>query len=94
MSLNPNTLNPLNPLNPMPQELFHVVDMERRLRADRSGTVRDEILTNLRANKAQLKSTLATGLAITDFEALTKLNRAVEQAEIVIESYWLANHQN
>ncbi len=78
----------------MPQELFHVVDMERRLRADRTGAVRDEILKSLRDNKAQLKSQLSSGLSREDFDAISKLERAVDQAEIVIESYWLANHQN
>lgn len=78
----------------MSQELFHIVEMERRLRADQSGQARGEILQTLRNHKLQIKNQLQVGLAQSDFEALTALKIAIEQAEIVIESYWLANHQN
>lgn len=78
----------------MPQELFHIVEMERRLRADQSGQARSEILKTLRDHQLQLKQQLMTGLNQSEFKALTALKTAIEQAEIVIESYWLANHQN
>jgi hypothetical protein len=76
----------------MQKEPFHVVEMEQKLREDTSGQMRDMILKQLKGHQMQLKSTLASSLTPEDFKALSELQKAIEQAEVVVESYWLIHH--
>lgn len=76
----------------MQKEPFHVVEMDRQLRQDTSGQMRDMILTQIREYNMQLKNTLTGPLTPEDFQALTQLKKAMDQAEIVVESYWLIQH--
>lgn len=76
----------------MQKEPFHIVEMERQITEDKSGQMRDMILKQLQEYNMQLKMTLKNPMTPEDFDALTKLQKAMDQAEVVVESYWLIKH--
>lgn len=78
----------------MPQERFHVVELERKLKQDNAGKTRDELMRKLGQYRAQLKELGGSGLSPDAFQAIKKLQHAVDQAEIVVHGYWLATHPN
>ncbi|HQU09276.1 MAG: hypothetical protein B7X06_02695 [Verrucomicrobia bacterium 21-51-4] len=78
----------------MPQESFHVVELERKLKQDNSGKARDDIMHKLGEYRTQLKDLSGSGLAPEAFQAIKKLQRAVDQAEVIVHGYWLAMHPN
>jgi len=77
----------------MPEQLFHVVEMEQRLSQDQTGRVRDDILNQLTQHALVITQSIQQGLNPQDFEALKQLQEAIQQAMITVESYWLAKHQ-
>ena len=76
----------------MQKEPFHIVEMERQMTEDKSGQMRDMILKQLKEHNMKLQNTLKNPMTPEDFDALTKLKKAIDQAEVVVESYWLIKH--
>ena len=76
----------------MQKEPFHIVEMERQMTEDKSGQMRDMILKQLKEHNMKLQNTLKNPMTPEDFDALTKLQKAMDQAEVVVESYWLIKH--
>lgn len=76
----------------MQKEPFHIVEMERQMTEDKSGQMRDMILKQLKEHNMNLQNTLKNPMTPEDFDSLTKLQKAMDQAEVVVESYWLIKH--
>ncbi|GAB4279375.1 MAG: hypothetical protein Tsb0018_09180 [Opitutales bacterium] len=73
-------------------EKLTVVDMEKQLREDPNGNYKRGILDKLSAYKQELRQQIDQGHEKATHEALSQFYYSVEQAEVVVESYWAANN--
>jgi hypothetical protein len=74
------------------EESFYAVDLERKLRQDSTGAFKDSMLTQLGEHRSRLKSVISSGLNPAAMRPMQALEHAVNQAEVVIQSYWMATH--
>ena len=74
------------------QEPFYAVDLERKLRQDSTGAFKNSMLSQLGEQRSRLKSIISSGIPPAAMKPMQALEHAVNQAEVVIQSYWMATH--
>ena len=70
----------------------NVVELEQQLREDPNGNAKRQVADKLAGYRQEVKNMLNQSHDGPTHEALQKLFRGIEQAEVVVESYWAANN--
>ena len=76
----------------MPDEVFRMVDMERKLADDRNGSYRDQVCRELAEERAALKRRADAGLSPDEFASASRVLAAYDSAERVIRTLWSTAH--
>lgn len=76
----------------MIQDIGQIEDLQERLTNDGSGSFKRDYIDGLMAFKAQINSAINRGLPGDQFQVASDVVKAFEQAEKVIEGFWISNH--
>jgi hypothetical protein len=67
-----------------------LLEMQSRLRGDRDGSYRDEVLQRLAALHAKADAAMRRGLAPADYQAAERLKEGSEAAARIVAAAWRA----
>jgi hypothetical protein len=70
-----------------------MLDLEERLREDRSGSFKNELITQLQAEERAVSGRVIRGLPPSEFHQATTWAAAIRAANLIVEKTWKAIHQ-
>ena len=76
----------------MIQDIGEIEDLSERLTQDSSGEFKRDYLDGLSSMKAQIQGAVNRGVSPEEFTVANEVIKAFEQAQKVIESFWLVHH--
>ena len=74
-------------------KLMTIVDLEQRLYDDNKGHYKQKIFENMTHYSDACRSHLDDGVPKEEFERLSKLKSACDEAKAVVDAFWRVNHE-
>lgn len=73
-------------------EKTYVIDMERQIAEDKSGSYRDSLCQELSTDRVAVKRALDSGLPPAEYEATNRLLTAIDASMKVVRTLWSTAH--